>query len=547
MRVTLALAVVLVLAGPALGAGWAQENAEVANQGRIDREGPGSLEEARFASLDGRVLTQVVEGPASLALAGTVPGSVVALDAAGEVVWQRSLDAEIRTAPLWTGEHVVVLPRGDRAYAFDAAGDEAWTLPVDNHRGATLVRMASPVEHPSGDIILATMAGKVHRVMPNGSTVWTAEIGEDEAIEATPAITSEGDVVAAAFEPGRDEHGLLARIDGDTGDTVWEREIGAQVVGAPTVIADTVLVPLRDGNALEARALSDGSQRWETAFDASITASPTLHEGKAIVGDIRGTLRALEISGGREAWSFHPRGDDPDVNALQSATYTIADSVAVDGTGTAWVSYWVADLTDSGCCPPQDSTQSPVYRLDAGDGELLHRQTHPKAHHGPSVHATGVWAGSDEEGVRAWPKGPSLEAHAWAKGGQARLVVNTDRSGPWSIEWGQQVRDEGQGRPPPLAQQTLEAGTHTVTVTVEDARASDTVTIEADGDQPSDDQEREPTSGDEEPNTSPSDEQTPGPNEPAPSPVEEPDDEVPLAWIAAVLALLAAAGVRSRA
>lgn len=545
MRLSYVVLVLVALAGPALAAGWSQENADAANQGRLDREGPGSLEEGTFTSLDEQVLAQVVEGPASLALAGTVGGTVAALDASGEIVWERELDAEIRTAPLWTGEHVVVLPRGDTAYAFTAAGETAWTLPVDNQRGAQVVRMASPVQHPGGDVIVATMAGQVHRVAPEGSTVWTAQIGEDEALEATPAITPDGDVIAAAFEPGREGHGLLARLDGGTGETEWETQIGAQVVGAPTVFADVVLVPLRDGEALEARSLSDGSREWELAFDDSITASPTIHEGKAIVGDIAGTLRAVDLSGPRVEWSFHPSEDDPEVDLLTGTPYTVADSVAVDGDDVAWTSYWVVDL--STCCPPEDSTESPIYRLDADDGELLDRRQYPKAHHGPSLSPTGVWAGSDEQGVRAWSTGPSLGVHAWAEEGRARLVTNTDRSGTWTIAWGEQAREEGQGRPPALSEQALDPGRHTITVTVADASATDTVTIPSEnGDSPS--------AGDPPPDTGEEGESPAeggpgsGDGEESPTSGEEAEAEgVSLVWILAPIALGAAAGVRSRA
>jgi outer membrane protein assembly factor BamB len=543
--VSLALVLVGLLVVPPGAATWAQENADPANRGHLDRAGPSSLEDETFTGVDDRVLTQIVEGPAGLALAASLGGTVYAIDAGGDVVWQVDVGDEIRTAPLWTGEHVVVLPRGDRAHAFTAHGEPAWTVDVANDRPATLVRMASPVEHASGDVILATMAGNVHRVTPNGTLAWTTEIGTTEAVEATPAITADGDVVAAAFEPGRDGHGLLARLDGADGAKAWEREIGAQVVAAPTVVADRVLVPLRDGNALEARSLNDGTQRWETAFDASITASPSLHEGKAIAGDIRGNLRALEISGGREVWSFHPFADDPEVDPAQRVTYTIADSAAVDGNDVVWAPYWVADLS-SNCCPPEDSTDSPFYRLDAEDGEILDRETHPKANHGPAILASGVWTGSDEHGVRAWSHQPSLQIHAEGATGEARWLVNTDRSGAWQIAWDGEVVREGETDPPATGATELAPGEHTLRVTVGDATARAQVTVEG---QTQGDEESEPAP---EPSSNGSDADGEEPEDPEPAEPDRSTEEptsapVPAGIVAAVVALLVASGVRRRA
>lgn len=469
-----------------------------------------------------------------------------AIDANGDVVWTADVGDEIRAAPLWTGEVVVVLPRGDTAYAFTPTGEQAWTLSVDNHRGATLVRMASPVQHPSGDVLLATMAGNVHRLTPNGETVWTTTIGQDDAVETAPAVTPEGDVVAGAFEPGREGRGLLTRLAGDTGEQIWQRDVGSQVVGAPTAIADTLLVPLRDGNALQARSLADGSELWTTAFDSRVPASPSLHEGLAIVGDVRGTVRGVEVSGGKIAWEFNPLGDDPQVDLGSSGRYTIADSVAVDDRGVAWVPYWVFE---AGCCPPTDSTASPTYRLDAGSGEMLDRRQDAKANHGPSLHATGVWTGSDEGGVRTFPTGPTLQLSAHANGGEVDVIVNTDRSGDWRITADDETLAEGQGAPPTVSSHELAPGTYTLAVTLDDATARDTVTVETadDGDEQDPDPAEEepgtedPTAGDEQP---PADTGSEGPDQDTSD--EEPEP-VPTAALAALLGLALATGVRSRA
>lgn len=546
---------VAMLVPAAAGATWSQENADANNQGKLARATPSSLGGASFTRLDGRVIAQVTEGPAGLALAGTLSGTVYAIEADGEVAWQTDVDAPMRTAPLWTGEVVVAVPRGDTAYAFTPEGEVAWTLPIENERPqAVLVRMASPIEHPSGDVLIATMAGEVHRVAANGSLQWSYDFGGDNAVEATPVVAPDGDVIAAAFVPGQSGNGWLARLDKRTGaddcSDCWRRQLASQVVGAPTVVADVVLVPLRDANALEARSLADGTQRWETAFDDSIPASPSLHEGLAIVGDIRGTVRGVEIAGGDIRWSFNPVEDDANADTLQTGAYTVADSVAVDADGVAWTPFWVADLSGADCCPPQDSTSSPFYRLDASTGEMLSRERYPKANHGPSLLKSGVWAGSDEGGVRTWSRGSTLSIEAFARSGEALLVVNTDRTGSWSISWDANTTAQGEGSPPTFSAQPLSEGEHDVTVTVDGARASTTVQIDApDGSSREGPGPSPGPNGDEPPSGGSGGDE--GGSGPASNESRDPSGAgdargIPLSWIAAVSSLLVAAGVHRR-
>lgn len=437
--------------------------------------------------LDGRAITQVVSGPAGLAVAGTRPGTVYALAADGDVVWKQDVGAPMRTAPAATPAGVVAVPRGDTAYALTPTGEVAWTLPIDNERPeAAVVRMASPVGIPGGDVAIATLAGNVHRVNANGTVEWTYAFGGDLAVEATPAVTNDGDVVAAAFPPGREGEGHLARIDGDTGSVdcpdCWRLEIGSQVVGAPTAVADAVLVPLRDGNAVQSRSLSDGSLRWETAFDDSVPASPSLHEDLALVGDIRGTVRALQLSGGQVEWEFNPLGDDPDPGDLatsECSALTVADSAAVDAAGVAWTPFWRADICSG--FPPQDSRESPFYRLDAETGEILDRARYPKANHGPSLLGSGVWTGSDQGGVRVYPsRSLGIALHQETSPGEVLLIVNTDLEGAWSISIGDEFSREGQGQPPHVVRAEIPPGEYTLAVDVASAHTTGDLTVPED-------------------------------------------------------------------
>lgn len=559
MRLTPIVLALLLLAPPALAQTWAQENTDPANRGRLAQSAPDALGGDGFHALDGRVITQPIEGPAELAIAATRAGSVYVLDAQGEAVWRADVGEPVRTAPTWTGSHVVVAPRSDTAHAFTLTGEEAWTVEIGNDRDTSrgeeirLVRMASPVAHPGGGVIVADLEGEVQRVADDGGVEWTYAFGEDLAVEATPAITGEGDVIAAAFTPNQEGRGFLARIDGDTGNTdcgnCWRVDIGAQVVGAPTVTGDRVLVPLRDGDALQARSLRDGSLRWETAFDDSVPASPSLHEGLAIVGDIRGTLRAVQVSGGVIEWEFNPLGDDPagELTTSQCTALTIADSVAVDRGGTAWVPFWKADICSG--FPPEDSRESPFYLLDAGTGEVLDRERYPKANHGPALLGNGVWVGSDEGGVRSYPHGSGIATFVRTQPGEALLVVNTDETGSWSISWDGNVTRSGEARPPVFNTVELSPGEHSYRITAGDGAVSGTARVPAPAADETGSSEEEPepddgTSTDDSEEPASTDEAS---NESAAGEDGGEDRGAPLGPVVALLALGLAARRRARA
>lgn len=480
--ITAALLFALLTAPSATGQAWTMENADGPNTGRLHTAAPDAVDGSRFVELDAEVITQPVEGPASLAIAGTLGGDVVAVTATGEIAWRADVGGPVRTAPAVTGDRIVVAPRSDQAVALTPQGERAWMVPIGNDRQRAggdeilFVRLASPAVHPDKDVIIAGLEGQVQRVTPDGRVQWTWDAPDGEAIEATPAIDGAGNVVVASFTPNQEGEGTLTRLSGDDGSKLWQVEIGSQVVGAPAVVGSRVIVPLRDGNAVEARALSDGVQDWETPFDDSVPVSPTIGDDLVYAGDIRGVTRAMWVANGTVKWTFSPleqETEDTLMGAGECTIQTRADSSALDSAGHLWVPYWNANIC-SGTFPPSDSGSSPFYLLDARTGERLSRDRFDKAAHGPSLQASGVWAGSDEQGLRHWPHGKLLSIRTSVDDATVTLVTNTDRTAGWTIAWGDGSTEEGDGAPPVFTTHTYEdAGEYRITVEAGDASVTD--------------------------------------------------------------------------
>lgn len=542
MRTTLILTLALIIAPAGLTQAWTMESANPQNTGHLDQATPDDLNGPFEALLDEDVIAQPVQGPASLALAGTLDGTLYAITATGDEAFRANLGGEIRNAPLWTGEHIIVLPRSDTTHALTPTGEEAWTLPVDNERpDATVVRMASPTLHTSGDTLLPTLSGELHRVTPDGAIEWTHDTRDDRSIQATPAITPHGNILLASFTPGEADQGLLELLDGDTGQPHWDRLIDSQIVGAPTIIGDIVLLPLRDGNALQARALAQGDLEWTVDFDDRITMSSSLHQDLAIAGDISGVLRGINLETGDVEWSFHPTDDDPDYSPIGFVdVLALADSPAIDENGHAWVPYWNAEIPPF---PPEDSKESPFYILDVhDDAAIIDRETYDKAAHGPALLDTGVWAGTDEQRLRAYPIPDILRTDAYVQEQTVTLVTNTGLTGDWTIDWGPR-QETGTGTPPVFAHETLEPGDHTITVTIDDASTQTSITVPS-NDASQDDENPEDETPSDDATSQEADPPT-GPGEGSGDPGEE--DAIPLPLLAPILAVLFAARRRPRA
>ncbi|MDJ0939426.1 MAG: Ig-like domain-containing protein [Woeseiaceae bacterium] len=117
----------------------------------------------------------------------------------------------------------------------DRRGGVAWTF-VDGTAGFELMRNVLP--HPSGDGVYATLgsnpmdssptSAEIIRVDDSGTELWRAAIDFGTAVPSYAAywsnVASDGDVYVLSWLDGS-VNGLLTRVDGDDGSTVWNRRL----------------------------------------------------------------------------------------------------------------------------------------------------------------------------------------------------------------------------------------------------------------------------------------------------------------------------------
>ena len=151
--------------------------------------------------------------------------------------------------------------------------------------------------------------------------------------------------------------GHLRALDAESGDEVWQHELGGGYVGGSVAVDDTQVVV----GTFDARIVSldraSGEPRWEASVDdhpkAVVFGSPVIVDGLVVVGvgsfevfapgdppSFRGSVVALDAETGDEQWRFWlTKGD-----ATEGAGVSIWSSPAVDtergvlyiGTGQAY-------------------------------------------------------------------------------------------------------------------------------------------------------------------------------------------------------------------
>ena len=114
--------------------------------------------------------------------------------------------------------------------------------------------------------------------------VWGATTGD--AFMGTPVV-SRGRVYAANFG------GQVVAADEDTGEVVWQTQVGAPVSGSMSTVGDTVLVGDTNGT-LHALDADTGAPRWQFQAAGRISATPVIADGVAYIGSWDGAMHAVE-------------------------------------------------------------------------------------------------------------------------------------------------------------------------------------------------------------------------------------------------------------
>ena len=155
---------------------------------------------------------------------------------------------------------ILVTTSERRLVAYSDLGIRLWQRDLDE------IAPAPPVRVSDSDVVLADLAGDVHRLaLATGAELWQHRLGAD--VTLSPAVGS-GIVVAM------DRGGTVTALDEATGQRRWTKELegkGAGFVGA-------TLVVLQDQTAHGLDPAS-GDRRWLRPFVGTFTEVAPLATG----------------------------------------------------------------------------------------------------------------------------------------------------------------------------------------------------------------------------------------------------------------------------
>lgn len=109
------------------------------------------------------------------------------------------------------------------------------------------------------------------------------------AIEAMPAITAEGDVIVASLA------GKVARIS-STGALKWSADLGERIYASPLLLGDAVLLG-SDAKRFVALSLATGKQRWRLDVDGEADTAPAEAPDGSVVFAAGRTIYGVRADG----------------------------------------------------------------------------------------------------------------------------------------------------------------------------------------------------------------------------------------------------------
>ncbi|HEY6773353.1 MAG TPA: outer membrane protein assembly factor BamB [Oxalicibacterium sp.] len=126
-------------------------------------------------------------------------------------------------------------------------------------------------------------------------TVWTASVGKSEKYVFTPV--SVGNFIFAASEKG-----TVAKIEADTGRTVWRIDADTKLTAGVGSDGMTVVVAAENGTILAFDA-EDGKQRWKARASSEVLSAPAIGQSVVVVRSMDNRITAFDADDGSRKWT----------------------------------------------------------------------------------------------------------------------------------------------------------------------------------------------------------------------------------------------------
>ena len=271
---------------------------------------------------DGRLLT--VERAATDA-----PASLVAYAADSGETARVGLDADHPQGLVVGSREVYVGGQDGTLRAIDPGSGRRWR--VDGAMPALgdgrLYAADAPLD---GIVAYGERTGLDRRLQVGPKRVWSA--GPTDGFPGRPAVADGRVVLGTVAEGG----GVLAAVDADTGERLWEPRALGRSVSTPAVVGDRgyVAVGRDEAGLVTAVDCSTGEIRWRDDVDWRASTPVVGSETLVVAGAVReggapagGVVRAYDAASGEALWTH---GFDTDPNGLALVDDRVFVTVGAD-------------------------------------------------------------------------------------------------------------------------------------------------------------------------------------------------------------------------
>jgi len=241
-------------------------------------------------------------------------GFVAALDAdTGREIWRRDMEAPMTGAPTIDDGRIFVSSNNNELFALDL--DDGRVLWSDQAIAETARVLGSSSPAAVEDIVIAPYSSGeiIAYLAANGRRLWTEALsrpGRFTPISSINDIASRP-VIGNGLVFAANQSGVMAAIDGRSGDRVWVQPIGS--TSAPALVSQYLFVSGTDGRVAAINA-GTGQVFWVTQlreFERQEKqrgrisyAGPIIASNQVLVASSRGTVIALSPQTGERTGSL---------------------------------------------------------------------------------------------------------------------------------------------------------------------------------------------------------------------------------------------------
>ena len=219
----------------------------------------------------------------------------------GDPIWSFKTASHVESTPSIVQGRLYFTAGGDGVYCLDAlAGEEIWHFPAVHADMAPLVK--------DGKVYFGTGYGEYRTYAVDamtGDEIWS----KPAPYPVWGSPSSYNNIIYFGLGRGNFSEsapipkGSVIALNMETGDTVWEYEVGDAVMSAICVRNEQVIFGSRDGHVYNLSALH-GELNWRTNLNAVVASSPAVTEESVYAATYEGRIFSLDVSKGDLEWVY---------------------------------------------------------------------------------------------------------------------------------------------------------------------------------------------------------------------------------------------------